>query len=64
MPTLDSSAISYIDYDWSSARLYITFRSGGTYTFYHVPASIYLGLVNATSPGRYYHAYIRGRYGP
>ena len=64
MPSVNSSAISYVEYDWNSARLYITFRSGGTYTFYHVPGDIYEGLVNAASPGMYYHVYIWRRYGP
>lgn len=59
-----SSAINRFEYDWDSGRLYITFCSGGpTYTFYRVPPDIYEGLVNASSKGRYYHAYIRGRYG-
>ncbi len=42
----------------------ITFHSGQTYTFYRVPEHIYHGLVSATSPGGYYHAYICGRYRP
>ena len=62
MPALNSSAIGFVDYDWISGRLYITFRSGQTYTFYRVPAQIYGGLLTATSPGRFYHACIRGRY--
>jgi len=27
-----------------------------------VPWSIYAGLVNASSPGGFYHRYIKGRY--
>ena len=64
MPSLDSSAISCAEYDWNSAQLYITFCSGDTaYTFYRVPAYVYEGLINATSPGTYYHDHICGRYG-
>jgi acetyl esterase/lipase len=55
--------------DWLRAELKaagqtITFHSGQTYTFYRVPEHIYHGLVSATSPGGYYHAYICGRYRP
>lgn len=64
MPALASSAVANVDYDWFSRRIYIKFRSGRTYTFYRVPVGIYHGLISAPSAGRYYHAYIRGRYGP
>lgn len=64
MPTLNSSAISRARYDSLTARLHITFHSGRTYTFYRVPPAIYEGLLNASSAGRYYHTYIRGRFGP
>jgi len=64
MPTLHSSAISRASYDPLSARLSITFHSGRTYTFYRVPPAIYHGLLNASSPGQYYHATIRGRFRP
>ena len=64
MPTLNSSAISRASYDPLTARLHITFHSGRTYTFYRVPPAIYHGLLNASSAGHYYHANIRGRFGP
>ena len=64
MPTLHSSAIRDVSYDSLMGRLHITFNSGGTYTFYQVPPAICHGLLNATSAGHYYHAYIRGRFQP
>ncbi len=64
MPSLASSAISDVSYDWASQLLYITFHSGHTYTFYGVPAEIYHGLMSAPSAGQYYHNHIRGRFGP
>jgi hypothetical protein len=64
MPSLNSSAISSADYNPSSQTMTITFTSGGSYSFYRVPYSVYHGLISAGSPGSYYHAYIRGRYGP
>lgn len=64
MPSLNSSAIRNASYDSLTGRLHITFNSGGTYIFYRVPPAIYHGLLNASSAGQYYHATIRGRYGP
>jgi len=64
MPTLNSSAILAADYDPQTRVLTIVFTSGGkAYSFYDVPESVYRGLVNAASPGSYYSANIRGRYG-
>ena len=63
MPTLQSKAIKHVSYDAVTAQLYITFHSGGPYTFYRVPSAIYHGLVTTEFPREYYHAYIRGRYG-
>ncbi len=62
--SIDSSAISAVGYDPLNQHLHIRFRSGRTYTFYRVPPAIYHGLLNASSAGQYYHAYIRGRFGP
>ena len=59
---LNSSAILAVDYDDWSHTLTIEFTSGGSYTFHGVPASVYQGLVNASSPGTYYNENIRGRY--
>ncbi|MDE7324342.1 MAG: KTSC domain-containing protein, partial [Lachnospiraceae bacterium] len=39
------------------------FNSGSLYAYYNVPESVYSGLMNASSHGKYFHAYIRGRYG-
>jgi len=64
MTTLNSSAIQAAGYDPSLQEMTIQFTSGGTYTFYRVPEEIFHGLITAASPGSFYHAYIRGRYGP
>ena len=63
MPSLNSSAISFVRYDATSGELRITFSSGGTYTYFGVPPEVYDGLMNADSAGRYFHAVIRPRYG-
>lgn len=64
MAFLNSSAILAVNYNAAAMLLFITFRSGGTYTFYGVPAWIYHGLISAPSAGQFYHAFIRGRFGP
>lgn len=61
MISVSSSAIRAVGYDGST--LAVTFReSGRTYDHPGVPHSVYRGLMNASSKGAYYNAYIRGRY--
>ena len=60
--SVSSSGIRSVSYDSESSRLYITFHSGGPYTFYRVPPEIFHGLINSSSPGSYYHNRIAGRY--
>ncbi|MDR0830390.1 MAG: KTSC domain-containing protein [Prevotellaceae bacterium] len=57
-----SSVIRYIDYDYSTKTLNITFVSGKRYRYINVPESIYLGLNNAYSKGTYFNSYIKGHY--
>ncbi|MBP3469722.1 MAG: KTSC domain-containing protein [Lachnospiraceae bacterium] len=58
MVPVSSSDISSIGYDGST--LHIRFHSGGLYAYYNVPNSVYSGLMNAASHGRYFHANIKG----
>lgn len=60
--SLDSSAIRSVSYDSESRRMHIIFKKGDTYTFCRVPRSIFEGLINASSAGRYYDLNIRDRY--
>lgn len=60
--TLNSSAISDASYDPETQEMEITFVNGGPYTFYNVPQDVYDGLAAAPSAGRYYHAFIKGRF--
>ena len=62
MPALNSSAISWVDYEPISRILQITFCSGRSYTLHGVPAYHYEGILNAPSPGWYFNTYLRGRY--
>lgn len=62
MPYVNSSAISRIEYDAASHRLYITFRESGTYTYYGVPQNVYERFLRASSKGGFYNDYIKDRY--
>lgn len=56
-----SSDIASIGYE--GGTLHIKFKSGGIYAYYNVPQSVYSGLMSAGSHGKYFHAYIKGKYG-
>lgn len=60
--SLNSSAILRAGYSMDDQTLSITFVRNRTYTYYGVPPQVYLGLVNASSPGRYFNSNIRNRY--
>lgn len=62
MIRVSSSAISAVGYDENTMRMQIKFNGGYTYTFCRVPLSVFNGLLNASSKGRYYDMYIKGRY--
>jgi hypothetical protein len=61
MTEVQSSDLCGVDYSWSGT-LTIAFHSGGLYEYYNVPHSEYVGLMNASSHGKYFHAHIKGRY--
>jgi hypothetical protein len=60
MPSLNSSCIIWAEYE--AGTLYLKFNSGRTYTLSNVPESLYIGLLSASSPGRYFNDYLKGRY--
>lgn len=60
--SLNSSAIARAAYSMDDQTLAITFVRGRTYTYYNVPPSVYLNLVNAPSAGRYFVFNIRNNY--
>jgi len=61
---LNSSAIAAIDYDDAEdpADLTITFVNGQTYDYFAVPLAVIADFIAAASPGRFYHAQIKGLY--
>ena len=58
----DSTMLSAFGYDPDARALVVVFRRGGTYRYYDVPPSVFEGLRNAPSKGRYMHAHIIGVY--
>ena len=59
---LKSSRISSVNYYENELTLLINFTDGKSYEYYKVPLSVYSGLVNAASAGKYFNASIKGKY--
>lgn len=62
MSSVVSSDIHSVGYE--NGTLYIQFHSGGLYSYRNVPTSVYRGLMNASSHGKYFHAHIKNNYVP
>ncbi len=62
MISLSSSCLSGVDYDPETRLMFLRFRSGRTYTLRGVPVEKYVGLLNASSKGRYFNYHLKGRY--
>ncbi len=62
MVFLSSSAIRSAEYDPNSNELHITFTSGGSFTYFAVPAWKYAGLIAASSAGQYFNENIRDQH--
>jgi hypothetical protein len=62
MPILNSSCLALVEYDYDSGTMYLRFRNGRGYTLRSVPERHYYGLLNISSPGWYFNAYLKGRY--
>jgi hypothetical protein len=60
MTPVQSSNLAAVGY--GGGVLTIAFLSGSIYEYYHVPYSEYVGLMQAGSHGKYFHANIRNSY--
>ncbi len=60
MTAVFSSDIASVGYE--NGTLFISFHKGGLYAYKNVPYSVYAGLMNAPSKGKYFHANIRKQY--
>jgi KTSC domain len=66
MPTwqdLESSNLRRCSYDIETEVLQIQFVSGKTYSYQGVPASVYNGLLDASSAGQFFNQNIKNIYG-
>jgi KTSC domain len=59
---VQSSNIESIGYDGKALTLEVKFHSGDVYQYANVPESIYKGLHDAESKGKYFHANIKDKY--
>jgi hypothetical protein len=59
---VDSTEIQTISYDESMKTLTIAFKTGESKSYAHVPQLVYQSLMDASSHGMYYHAYIENKY--
>lgn len=60
--TLSSSWLSSCEYDDETRTLTITTVRGESYDHHNVPEEVYQGLVEAASPGKYWHMEIKDIY--
>ncbi len=59
---LSSSNLRSCRYDPGTETLDIQFHSGRTYSYARVPSTVFQGLVDADSPGRFFNAQIKDHY--
>lgn len=60
---LQSSNLRRTSYDPETSQLKIQFVSGKVYTYEGVPVSVYNGLLEASSAGKYFNQNIKDIYG-
>lgn len=60
---VQSSNLHWVEYDETTRQMIIGFLSGREYGYSGVPAGVHQGLLAAYSKGRYFHLWIRKRYG-
>jgi hypothetical protein len=59
---LVSTCLKSFAYDYESKTLELEFETGGIYQYFGVSAEIHKALANASSPGKFFHRNIRGKY--
>jgi hypothetical protein len=59
MPRVQSSVMTFVKYDDDGGELDITFTSGKTYRYLHVPLEIYDELLDAESKGEFFNENIK-----
>jgi hypothetical protein len=54
MVQVESEAITEIDYDAETSRMFVRFAEGNWYTYFAVPARVHEAFVAASSHGRFF----------
>lgn len=62
MTPVNSSTIKSVHHDDATETLTVEFKSGGMYTYYKVPRTVFRELTLAPSSGKYFAANIKGTY--
>ena len=59
---VQSREIAVVGYDAQASTLEITFRRGGVYHYFNVPAKVHEELMEANSLGTYFSDHIKDKY--
>lgn len=59
---VDSTNLSSVGYDPQNKVLEIEFKNGNIYQYFSVPENINLGLISASSAGKYFNSNIKDIY--
>ena len=62
MPAVESSMMSFVEYDDAHSTLVVAFLTGRVYAYADVAREVYDALLDAGSKGSYFNAMIRGAY--
>jgi hypothetical protein len=62
IPAEKNSHVESVGHDPVTQTLRVKFKNGGAYDHAGVPAHHHSGMLAADSPGKYFHAHIRGKY--
>ncbi len=60
--SVTSRTIAKVRYEDKASTLEIQFQSGLVYRYFNVPRSVYDGLLQADSKGKYFNAEIKNKY--
>ena len=60
---LDSSALAEARFDEATSDMTIVFVDGAEHTYPEMDREIFVALVEAKSPGRFFNLNIRGKFG-
>lgn len=58
---VSSSNVESVGYNYAKHELYVKFKNGSLYVYYHVPYAIYQSFLLAPSKGRFVWQVLRNR---